>query len=71
MTCHVVKTAHGHAIVCTKGGRTQLCACGRRATLLCDYRPPGETGTCDLPLCKHCAVSRKPGIDWCKDHSPP
>lgn len=33
------------------------CACGRRATKLCDFPvATGDTGTCDAPLCSKCAV---------------
>lgn len=58
----------GFAIVCGGHGR-QRCACGRRATLACDWKVPGKkSGTCDAPICARCATKPAPGKDLCAKH---
>ena len=65
MTCNIVKTARGVAIVCT---RPRGCTvCGARADKLCDF-PRGDGKTCDAPLCARCAVAKGPERDWCPTH---
>jgi len=66
MTCEHVRIGDYYAIVCGRD-RVRRCACGRRATLLCDA-PKGK-GTYDKPLCQHCAVSGGPDRDFCPAHA--
>lgn len=68
MPCqHVALPGGGAAIVC--GGARQRCACGRPATLFCDWRIAGKkNGTCDRPLCRWCTFSPKDGKDLCQEH---
>lgn len=66
MACqHVNMPGGGAAIVCGARKR-QRCACGRNATLLCDWIVPG--GTCDEPLCRWCTTSPAPEKDLCPAH---
>lgn len=58
MTCKVIRDENGHvAIVCTRSSM-ELCGCGCKATLLCDFPLKGKKvgQTCDRPLCPKCAV---------------
>lgn len=58
----------GFAIVCG-GHARERCACGRRATRLCDSKVPGKkSGTCDAPVCARCGTSPAPGKDLCARH---
>lgn len=68
MSCETVRMPDGGlAIVCTRGKRpARKCACGRPATLQCDY--PVEHGTCDEWLCKSCAVHVGHNRDYCPSH---
>lgn len=69
MPCANLKLASGEtAIVCTGRQRQRKCACGRRATLLCDFKADGAKKSCDKPLCSHCAVRIGPDIDHCPSH---
>ena len=69
MPCHFVNESGVNAIVCT-GGRAKRCKCGRRATRLCDWKvKTRKSGTCDEPLCDHCAVPPAPNKDLCPKHS--
>lgn len=67
MTCQHVTVPGGYsAIVC---GPTRRCKCGRKATLLCDWKVPSrKSGTCDKAICDQCAVSVAPEKDLCPDH---
>ena len=57
----------GPAIVC---GPTRRCKCGRRATLLCDWKVPSrKSGTCDAPICDRCTTSPAPDKDLCPAHA--
>ena len=69
MTCeHVQLPGGGTAIVCSSG-RAKRCACGRRATLECDWKvKERHSGTCDAPLCSSCTMSPAEGKDLCPDH---
>lgn len=64
MTCHhVLVPGGGAAIVC---GPSRKCRCGKRATLLCDWKVPGKrSGTCDHPLCAGCSSNPDEGKDLC------
>lgn len=70
MTCeHVQLPSGGAAIVCFSGPRRR-CACGSRATRLCDWKMPRKrSGTCDKPLCSRCATSPAPDKDLCAQHA--
>lgn len=70
MACHHVPLeGGGHAIICTSG-RRKRCACGRPATLECDWKvPKRKSGTCDAPICAHCTTSPAPDKDLCPKHA--
>lgn len=59
----------GWAIVC--GGHSRKrCACGRRATLECDWKvPERKSGTCDAGICAGCTTSPAEGKDLCRKHA--
>ena len=68
VTCTVVRTPQGAAIVCSRTEQPR-CACGKRAALLCDWKvPKNPSGTCDAPVCDACATSPAPGKDLCARH---
>jgi hypothetical protein len=74
MPCRTFRDENGKpiAIVCTRGGRKcQVAGCSNRATQQCDYpvERNGKVGTCDLWLCRRCAVPQ-PGddLDYCPPH---
>ena len=69
MPCeHVTLPSGGFAIVCGTRPRRR-CACGRLAPLLCDWKAPTKTGTCDDPICARCATSPAPDKDLCPKHA--
>lgn len=70
MPCEVTTLPNGgRAIVCGSR-RRQLCACGRTATQLCDWKVPGRrSGTCDKPLCSRCTHVPAPDKDLCPAHA--
>lgn len=80
MTCTPIQLPNGaRAIVCGPRQPRKKCACGRPATLLCDWKIPGAeeyalvkagtvTGTCDRPLCDQCTHSPAPEKDLCPKH---
>jgi len=70
MPCeHVIMPGGGGAIVCSSS-RRQRCACGRVATLLCDWKVPGKrSGTCDAPICRTCSTSPAKDKDLCPKHA--
>lgn len=69
--CTYVKMPGGGvAIVCSRGRRHTKCACGRTATLLCDWKVKGKkSGTCDVPICDRCTHSPAAGKDLCPTHA--
>lgn len=69
--CTVVKMpGGGTAIVCGGRRRHKHCKCGRKATLLCDWKVKGKrSGTCDAPLCVRCTHSPAPEKDLCPQHA--
>lgn len=71
MTCHPFKAPGlGTGFVCTSGRSRRCVGCGRRATLLCDWKVPArKSGTCDKPICLSCSTSPEPGKDLCPEHS--
>lgn len=67
MTCAPFNIGTMRGIVCGRPHkRKSLCACGRLATLLCDF-PVGDE-TCDKPLCQVCAVKVGQNRDYCPKH---
>lgn len=69
MTCEIfAMPGGGRAIICSRH-RERRCACGRAATLLCDWKKPRKDGTCDRPICVTCATSPAPGKDLCPAHA--
>ena len=68
MACeHVSMPRGGTAIVC---GTRRRCACGRKATLLCDWKVESKkSGTCDKPICKWCTTVPAEGKDLCRAHA--
>lgn len=72
MACeHVSLPGGGHAIVCgTRSTRKERCACGRVATLLCDWKvPERRSGTCDATICANCSTVPAPEKDLCPTHA--
>lgn len=71
MTCDVVTLpGGGRAIVCSAHRRHfARCACGRIATLLCDWKMPQNGGTCDAPICARCTTSPAREKDLCAKHA--
>lgn len=71
MACERVSLPGGiQAIVCGTRSRRQRCACGKPATLLCDWKvPTRRSGTCDAPICASCATSPAPEKDICPAHA--
>ena len=72
MPCTWVRLPGGGVAVvkhARRAGRKIACSwCGvREGTLQCDHPTP-EGGTCDLHLCRDCAVPKGRGIDWCPSH---
>lgn len=60
------------AIVCMRGVRAKLCACGDLATVLCDGRVPGvgkRTRRCDRPVCDAHATPVDVDVDLCPECS--
>jgi len=69
-----------YAIVCSRGSGKKLGKCQEcwlvEATLLCDGPRKNQAGratggTCDKPLCRGCATSGGPNVDYCRDHKNP
>ena len=69
--CDVVTLPNGtRAIVCGGHRGRKRCACGRRATLACDWRvTTRRSGTCDAPICARCTTSPAPEKDLCRLHA--
>jgi hypothetical protein len=74
MTCRTIDVGNGHyAIVCDRGRKPAKCtACKQRPhALLCDFPLAGEKAgkTCDVRLCRQCAVHVGPDVDLCPPHA--
>jgi hypothetical protein len=68
--CTWIKTGQGVALVCGRL-RVPTCAfCGGISRLECDW-PAGKKKTCDKKLCRGCALSAGPNVDFCPDHPVP
>lgn len=78
MKCDYVELPNGsRAIVCTsarRGAKQQKCACGKPATIQCDWKLPqmrdtiGKQGTCDRHICEKCALEVAPDKHLCGEH---
>lgn len=72
MTCEFVPMpGGGTAIVCGPRRKHDKCGCGRRATLLCDWKMETvhSSGTCSKPICTRCTTSPAPDKDLCPAHA--
>lgn len=70
MTCERVTMPDGGAAIVCSSGRRKRCACGRVATLACDWKvPTRKSGTCDAPICSRCTTSPAPEKDLCPKHA--
>ncbi len=70
MVCQTVSMPSGGTAIVCSSRRSQRCACGRRAPLLCDWKvPTRKSGTCDKPICSRCSTSPAPGKDLCPAHA--
>lgn len=57
-------------IACYSRGPRKLCACGKPAPLLCDWKVPTKrSGTCDRPICTTCSHKPAAGKDLCPEHA--
>lgn len=71
MTCTHTRLPDGTAAIVCSGPRTKFCSCGKPADLLCDWKVPTRaSGTCDKPICRHCAARPARGKDICPAHTP-
>lgn len=71
MTCKIIKTESGTAIMCIRGRSKPRCdSCGRPAPLLCDFELYGEKAgkTCDRKICFSC-TDHVDGKDYCPPHA--
>jgi hypothetical protein len=72
MSCTPVKTPHGTAIVCDrKRKRPPRCACGKPATMLCDWKlgmVDNVSQTCSAPVCAACALEVTKDKHLCPAH---
>ena len=65
--CQAIVLADGtRAIVCGGHRSRKRCACGRPATLACDWKVPR---TCDAAICDRCTTSPAPEKDLCPPHA--
>ncbi|MFC5861068.1 hypothetical protein ACFPT7_02050 [Acidicapsa dinghuensis] len=48
-------------------GQKVFCACGRYATLTCDYGAH-DSQACDAPICEVCATDAGRGYHFCPTH---
>lgn len=56
--------------MCGPRRKRQRCACGRAATLLCDWKVPANPGgTCNAPICEACTTVPAPDKDLCTAHA--
>jgi hypothetical protein len=84
MPCDRVTLPDGMAaIVCSRSrAPRQRCACGKPATLLCDWKVPQgknpassseavghKQATCDAPICASCTTAPAPDKDLCPAHA--
>jgi hypothetical protein len=70
VSCTLFQLPDGsRGIVCTSEP-AKRCRCGKRATLLCDWKVPArKSGTCDAPICTSCAASPAPDKHLCTAHA--
>jgi hypothetical protein len=68
--CDEIKLSDGDSLlVCGLRSFRKFCACGRQATLLCDWKvATHKSGTCDRPICARHAKQVAPGKHLCPEH---
>jgi hypothetical protein len=67
--CQRIEYPDGVAIICGGPHRTKFCACGRVASLECDWKvKTRKSGTCDAPICAKCALQVGPDKHLCRAH---
>jgi len=68
--CDEIKLSDGSSLlICGLRAFRKFCACGRQATLLCDWKVAAhKSGTCDRPICSHHAKQVAPGKHLCPLH---
>jgi len=69
MHCTRVRIAGGVGRICGPKKLPVCPFCEGLAGLECDF-PTGRK-TCDKPLCRGCAISIAPNVDFCPDHPLP
>lgn len=68
MPCIPFRDGDVSGFICMRGQRTQRCACGNKASRLCDGPPTKrKRESCDAPLCDKCTTKRY-GRDLCSKH---
>jgi hypothetical protein len=78
----VIKLPNGQAVIVCRSGAKQICACGRPAIALCDWKvSEHKSGTCDRPICglhakrvaedKHLCPEHQRHYDQWKRRHPP
>jgi hypothetical protein len=80
--CERMEVMSGAGFICGGKSRTLICACGREAAALCDWKVLGnKSGLCDRPVCaqhskqvargKHlCPEHQRAYADWKRRHPP-
>jgi hypothetical protein len=70
MPCRIIDLGNGlTAIARVRGKRQPVCFyCGRPGEKLCDF-PIGGGKTCDMSLCRLCAIHTEPDTDLCPKHA--
>lgn len=72
MTCHRINIGGFTTIVCQRGVRPKLCACGAPATLQCDWKvgkkKNDQPKTCDRYICKQHALEVALEKHLCVEH---
>jgi hypothetical protein len=68
--CDEIKLSDGSSLLlCGLRAFRKFCACGRQATLLCDWKVAAhKSGTCDRPICARHAKQVAPGKHLCPLH---
>lgn len=70
--CTPVRLDNGETgFICFKGrgkARIPLCNCGYMSEFLCDW-PMGDGKTCDVNLCRVCALELRPELHYCPAHA--
>lgn len=70
VTCDRVSLPGGGVAIACSRRKRKRCACGKPATLECDWKmPQRKSGTCDAPICSRCTTSPAPDKDLCREHA--